>query len=138
MMPHKWSWKGALVLICSSFMTSASSSDCTVQIHQRQKENRTESSSIQKIIEKYNHTVTHSMASTAVELRQISESQVQLTARQSDPQPEPDNVLESSRLADSTVPDGGYGWAVIAGCAVMTWHVSLHFIVSSSSSSSWD
>lgn len=32
-----------------------------------------------------------------------------------------DAILHASRLADSTVPDGGYGWIVIFGCAVITW-----------------
>lgn len=32
-----------------------------------------------------------------------------------------DEVLVASRLADSTVPDGGYGWVMITGCSVMTW-----------------
>ena len=32
-----------------------------------------------------------------------------------------DAILQASRLADSTVPDGGYGWIVIFGCAVITW-----------------
>ncbi|PTB41844.1 hypothetical protein M441DRAFT_139495 [Trichoderma asperellum CBS 433.97] len=27
----------------------------------------------------------------------------------------------ASRLADSEVPDGGYGWVVITGCAVLAW-----------------
>lgn len=34
---------------------------------------------------------------------------------------EPLNIVEASRIADSTVPEGGYGWVVIAGCAVLTW-----------------
>jgi hypothetical protein len=34
---------------------------------------------------------------------------------------EPLNIVEASRLADSDVPEGGYGWVVIAGCAVLTW-----------------
>lgn len=34
---------------------------------------------------------------------------------------EPDPVLDASRLADSKVPDGGYGWAVVFGCSVMLW-----------------
>ncbi|EFX03978.1 monocarboxylate permease [Grosmannia clavigera kw1407] len=34
---------------------------------------------------------------------------------------EDDPVLEASRLADATVPEGGYGWVAIAGCAVITW-----------------
>lgn len=34
---------------------------------------------------------------------------------------EPLNIVEASRIADSTVPEGGYGWIVIAGCATLTW-----------------
>ncbi|KAI5458015.1 major facilitator superfamily transporter [Mariannaea sp. PMI_226] len=32
-----------------------------------------------------------------------------------------DPVLEASRLADSTVPEGGYGWVVVICCATVTW-----------------
>jgi hypothetical protein len=32
-----------------------------------------------------------------------------------------DPVLEASRLADSDVPDGGYGWVVVISCAVLAW-----------------
>ncbi|TGJ84925.1 hypothetical protein E0Z10_g3834 [Xylaria hypoxylon] len=32
-----------------------------------------------------------------------------------------DAVLEASRLADSDVPDGGYGWVVVASCAILSW-----------------
>jgi hypothetical protein len=34
---------------------------------------------------------------------------------------EPLNIVEASRIADSDVPEGGYGWVVICGCAVLTW-----------------
>lgn len=32
-----------------------------------------------------------------------------------------DPVLEASRLADLEAPDGGRGWVVVAGCAVLTY-----------------
>lgn len=32
-----------------------------------------------------------------------------------------DAVVEASRAADSTVPDGGYGWVVLFGCGVIIW-----------------
>ncbi|KAM0351270.1 hypothetical protein ACHAP4_009409 [Fusarium culmorum] len=34
-----------------------------------------------------------------------------------------DPALEASRIADSTVPDGGYGWVVIGACAMVAWWV---------------
>jgi hypothetical protein len=36
------------------------------------------------------------------------------------------DALAASRLADSTVPDGGYGWILIAACGIVTfWFVGV-------------
>jgi hypothetical protein len=36
----------------------------------------------------------------------------------------PDTVIAASRLADSQVPEGGYGWVVIFACSILTfWFV---------------
>jgi hypothetical protein len=32
-----------------------------------------------------------------------------------------DHVLEASREADSTAPEGGYGWVIVAGGFVLLW-----------------
>ncbi|RDW70694.1 uncharacterized protein DSM5745_08205 [Aspergillus mulundensis] len=31
------------------------------------------------------------------------------------------DMMQASREADSQVPDGGYGWVAVGGCAVLTW-----------------
>ena len=36
-------------------------------------------------------------------------------------EPNVDPLLQASRLADSEVPDGGYGWVIVACCAVLAW-----------------
>jgi hypothetical protein len=37
---------------------------------------------------------------------------------------DPDTIIAASRLADSQVPDGGYGWVVIFACSILTfWFV---------------
>jgi len=35
-----------------------------------------------------------------------------------------DNVVEASRLADESAPEGGYGWVIVAACSLLTfWFV---------------
>lgn len=39
-------------------------------------------------------------------------------------EPADDTIIAASRLADSQVPDGGYGWVIVFSCAVLTfWFV---------------
>ncbi len=65
------------------------------------------------------------MSTTAIELRErpLASPAPTSSARLGESVSRPEDILEASRLADSTVPDGGYGWVVIASCAVLTWHV---------------
>lgn len=59
----------------------------------------------------------------------VSQTELSVRNRQEDvdavPTVEDDNdILTASRLADSTVPDGGMGWVVIGACGVVTfWFV---------------
>lgn len=61
--------------------------------------------------------------STAIELRSVSHDRITQRAN-IDSSELTDDILEASRLADSTVPDGGYGWVVVASCAILAWWVS--------------
>lgn len=40
-----------------------------------------------------------------------------------EPASDVDSVLEASRVADTAVPEGGYGWVVVAGLTVVAWWV---------------
>jgi hypothetical protein len=35
-----------------------------------------------------------------------------------------DPILQASHAADSDLPEGGYGWVVVGGCAVIAWWVT--------------
>ncbi len=67
-------------------------------------------------------------ASTALELGNPRSEQQQRTtiqlrgaAAHEESDSDLDPILEASRVADSTVPDGGHGWVVIGACAVVSF-----------------
>jgi hypothetical protein len=60
-------------------------------------------------------THSHTTTSKAASPRSIDDLNDNFTPA------EPLNIVEASLIADSNVPEGGYGWVVIAGCAVLTW-----------------
>ncbi|KAJ5826239.1 MFS general substrate transporter [Penicillium riverlandense] len=62
-------------------------------------------------------------SSTAIELQDRQSAEERLTRLTNDAAnaTDEDEVMQASRLADSEVPDGGEGWVIIAGCAVITW-----------------
>lgn len=58
---------------------------------------------------------------TAIELESDNRNLTQRDHNSSSANEEVDHIIQASRLADSTVPEGGYGWIVIIGCAILSW-----------------
>ncbi|KAI1338647.1 MFS general substrate transporter [Xylariaceae sp. FL0016] len=64
------------------------------------------------------------MSTTAIELEPRADAVLQREAfDSSDQHPDQDATLQASRAADSDVPDGGYGWVIVASCAVFAWWI---------------
>ncbi|KAI1304534.1 major facilitator superfamily domain-containing protein [Xylaria venustula] len=64
---------------------------------------------------------TATSITTAIELGPHTALQRETIGTSTNDNGSTDPVLEASRLADSDVPDGGYGWVVVASCAVLSW-----------------
>lgn len=71
---------------------------------------------------------TTTVTATSIELGSLAAAGPNITQRDTAVSPLPvaaaadeDPAMAASRLADSSVPDGGYGWVAVSGCAVLTW-----------------
>lgn len=64
----------------------------------------------------------------ASESTQTLTSRIQAQNENSNFDPAADAIIAESRLADSLVPDGGYGWVVILACSILTfWFVGTSY-----------
>lgn len=57
-----------------------------------------------------------------------SQQQQQDWTTTTEPAPDVDNIVQASLAADATVPDGGYGWVVVAACSTLIfWAVGTQY-----------
>lgn len=70
--------------------------------------------------------MTQTLPSTAIELPNMDPKQGErqrnvANAPDTETDTPQDEVMQQSLIADSQVPDGGYGWVLICACALVTW-----------------
>jgi len=58
---------------------------------------------------------------TAIELQPQLETLTQRDHHPGHVSNDTDQIIHASRLADNAVPEGGYGWVVVGGCAIIGW-----------------